>query len=130
MMFELKDINVIRIGLQPTENISSESGEVVGGPFHPSFRQLVESKVYGLILNEFFDNNKTSGRDIEIKIDKREVSNLVGQGKVNIKDIRDKYDLRKVKINGSNIDKESFFIIDENKEYEINRDKYIRQILV
>lgn len=128
MMFELKDINVIRIGLQPTENISSESGEVVGGPFHPSFRQLVESKIYGLILNKFFDTNKVSGRDIEIKIDKKEVSNIVGQNRSNIKMIREKYDLRKVKINGIDIDEDQFYIIDE-EEHLIDRKIYIENIV-
>ncbi len=38
------DINVIRIGLQPTDNIN-ENMDVIGGPFHPSFRQLVESRL-------------------------------------------------------------------------------------
>lgn len=44
LLFEYYNINVIRIGLQPTEKISLGK-DVVAGPFHPSFRQLVESKI-------------------------------------------------------------------------------------
>jgi len=40
-IYNTNGINVIRIGLQPTENIS-ESGDIMAGPFHPAFRQLVE----------------------------------------------------------------------------------------
>lgn len=130
MMFEERDINVIRIGLQPTENICSESGEVIGGPFHPSFRQLVESRIYGIILDEFFTKNKINGRDIEIKIDKREVSNIVGQNKVNIKTVRDKYGLRKVKISGVDLPKDIIYIIDEKAKYKIDRKTYIADIVL
>lgn len=40
-------INVIRIGLQPTEEINI-GREIVAGPFHPAFRELVE----GSIIND------------------------------------------------------------------------------
>lgn len=49
MLFYLNAINVIRVGLQPTENIQMGK-DVVAGPFHPSFRQLVESNIYRLSL--------------------------------------------------------------------------------
>ena len=45
-LFDEKNINVIRIGLQNTEEISdpkNSKSEVVAGPYHPAFRQLVES---------------------------------------------------------------------------------------
>ena len=43
-IFTKNNIEVIRIGLQPTEEIN-EGGELVAGPFHPAFRELVESKI-------------------------------------------------------------------------------------
>ena len=47
--FEKKKINVIRIGLQSTDTISdiskNENSEVVAGPYHETFRQLVESSM-------------------------------------------------------------------------------------
>ena len=50
-MYEDNNINVIRIGLQPTETIK-EGGDVVAGPFHPAFRELVESSLYCDIIKE------------------------------------------------------------------------------
>ena len=129
MMFELEDINVIRIGLQPTENINSESGEVVAGPFHPSFRQFVESKIYGLILNEFLESNEIVGQDLKIEINKKEVSNIVGQKSSNVKVIREKYNLRKVSINGIDMPKGYFYIIDDESKHKIDRKIYIEKYL-
>ena len=129
MMFELANINVIRIGLQPTENICSESGEVVAGPFHPSFRQLVESRIYNIVLDKFFEEHTMNSEDISIQIGKREISNLVGQKSENIKQIKEKYNLRKVKVSGIDMDEDMFFIIDSDKKYSVNRLKLIEEYL-
>lgn len=42
LMFENAGINVIRIGLQPSEQINLQ-GDVLAGPYHPAFRELVET---------------------------------------------------------------------------------------
>jgi len=44
IIFEKAGIPVIRIGLQPSEEISW-SGDILAGPYHPAFRELVESVV-------------------------------------------------------------------------------------
>jgi Histone acetyltransferase len=44
LIFERHDIKIIRIGLQPTENMQA-GRDVIAGPFHPAFRELVESKI-------------------------------------------------------------------------------------
>ncbi|MDO5754918.1 MAG: radical SAM protein [Tissierellia bacterium] len=46
-LFYAHDIPMIRIGLQSSEDIQPS---LVGGPYHPSYRQLVESK----IIDDFF----------------------------------------------------------------------------
>jgi radical SAM enzyme (TIGR01210 family) len=48
-MFADNKINVIRVGLQNTDEISdpdNKDSEVVAGPFHPAFRQLVETAMW------------------------------------------------------------------------------------
>ena len=48
-MFDDKNIEIIRVGLQNTEEISdpgTKESEVVAGPYHPAFRQLVESALW------------------------------------------------------------------------------------
>jgi histone acetyltransferase (RNA polymerase elongator complex component) len=49
IIFEHAHIPVIRIGLQPTEELGPGRG-IVAGPFHPAFRELVESRIaYGMM---------------------------------------------------------------------------------
>lgn len=129
MMFDIENINVIRVGLQPTENICSESGEVVAGPFHPSFRQLVESRIYEIVLDEFLDTHKMSGDEISIELDKKEISNLVGQKSVNIKNIKEKYHFKKVKIHGIDLNENILFVIDREKKYRLDKIEYMVQYL-
>ena len=48
-LFNRNKIKVIRIGLQNTEEISepgTEKSSVVAGPYHPAFRQLVETSMW------------------------------------------------------------------------------------
>lgn len=44
VMLKNAGINVIRVGLKSTDHIN-ESGQVIGGTYHPAFRQLVESEI-------------------------------------------------------------------------------------
>ncbi len=48
--FMQADIPVIRIGLHSSEDLRTE-GTIIAGPFHPSFRQLVEAKLYADLLD-------------------------------------------------------------------------------
>lgn len=50
-MVVANNIKVIRVGLQPTEEIN-EGGELVAGPFHPAFRELVEGSLYSDMILE------------------------------------------------------------------------------
>jgi len=44
LLFEQAGIAVIRMGLQPTEELQ-KPGTILAGPYHPSFRQLVDSSI-------------------------------------------------------------------------------------
>jgi radical SAM enzyme (TIGR01210 family) len=61
-------VNVIRIGLQPTDDIA-EGRDVVAGPFHPAFRELVEGSILAdKVRHELGENYKgiirINGRDL------------------------------------------------------------------
>ncbi len=129
MLFNYNDINVIRIGLQPTDNIA-ENKDVIAGPFHPAFRQLVEEKVYREYLKISFANNIKVNNHIQVYINKREISNFVGQSGSNLKFLEETYGIDKVKIVGKDISKESFFIISEEMHYEVRITKFLGKYLV
>ena len=118
MIYNFAGINVIRIGLQPTENIN-EGADVVAGPFHPAFRQLVESYIYRKYLEEIILENSIK-TDIEIHTRDGNISLIAGNKKANKKYFYDKY-----KINLSFKADKSEFILVESKKIDFNLDQYI-----
>ncbi|EOD01235.1 elongator complex protein 3 [Caldisalinibacter kiritimatiensis] len=127
MLFKYYGITVIRIGLQPSENITLD-GDVVAGPFHPAIRQLVESRVYREVLNQYFSENVYS-EDIVIGINKKMISTFVGQKKENIKYIKEKYNISNIKVISEEIDKDCINIyMNEAKDHIVIKD-YIQLYL-
>ncbi|GAA0176926.1 radical SAM protein [Clostridium sediminicola] len=77
-MLIANDINVIRIGLQPTEEIN-ENAEVIAGPFHPSIRELIESKIYNGIIIDIV--NKIAAEEVIITVNNKDISKLYSNKK-------------------------------------------------
>ena len=72
--YEEQGIKIIRVGLQPTKEISI-GADVLAGPFHPAFRELAES--YG--LNQRISQEE--GDDLEVIIGEKDLSTLYAGGK-------------------------------------------------
>lgn len=79
LMFREEGIEVIRVGLQPTEEIR-EGASVTAGPYHPAFGELVESEIFFDMLTE----HKPSGI-CRVRVNPADVSKVVGQKRRNIK---------------------------------------------
>ena len=81
LLFEDNGIPVIRLGLHHTESLESQ---MVAGCYHPSFRELCESKI---MYNKLFSLLKISDtRDVyEVLVSPKCVSKLIGNNKSNIK---------------------------------------------
>ncbi len=95
-MFSKKKIDVIRIGLQPTDTISepnSKNSEVVAGPFHSAFRQLVESGMWYDVIVDKIKKLNTKVREVEVIVNPQDVNNVVGQRRENISNLKDIYDV-------------------------------------
>jgi histone acetyltransferase (RNA polymerase elongator complex component) len=79
-LFTYNSIPIIRLGLQPTEQISL-NGDVVAGPFHPAFRELVESMVLNNMLQfavkEYFFKEK----EILVEVSPKDISKLYADKK-------------------------------------------------
>ena len=133
MLFEYNNINVIRVGLQPTDNIALGK-DVVAGPFHPSFRQLVNSNIYKIILDKYFQtiNGKFIKKDLFININEKKISDLVGQKSSNINYFTSKYGLNKIKVYKKDIPEEILEISVRDFNGVINMKnaigKYVKEI--
>lgn len=94
--FGKKKIDVIRIGLQNTETISDpkkEKSEVVAGPYHETFRGLVESAIYYDTIVDKIKKINTKVKEVEIRVNPQNTSNVVGYKRENINKLKDIYDV-------------------------------------
>ena len=95
-LFGKKKIKVIRIGLQNTDTIcnpeNSES-EVVAGPYHETFRQLVESSIYYDTIVNKIKKYDVKVKEIEVITHPQNVSNIVGYKRENVEKLKNMYDV-------------------------------------
>ena len=97
-MYEDNNVNVIRIGLQPTETIT-EGKDVIAGPFHPSFRELVEGSIY----KDYIKDNLKDKKEGTVIINPKDISILYANKKMFFNElIKDGYTLKVVTSNDIN----------------------------
>ena len=117
-LFNKKNIQIIRIGLQTTEEICSpeaESSDVVAGPYHPAFRQLVESSLwYDSILDKIKKLNDKV-KIAQIIANPMDVNNIIGHKKENIMKLKETYNLDIQIVQNENIKKGTIKIVELEK---------------
>ena len=95
-MFADKNIEIIRVGLQNTEEISepgSKQSEVVAGPYHPAFRQLVESSMwYDAIVGKIKKLN-VKVKEVQVTVNPIDANNVIGHKKENVFKLKEMYDV-------------------------------------
>ena len=95
-MFNKNGIEVIRVGLQNTDEITDpniEGSEVVAGPYHPAFRQLVESGLwYDAIVTKIKQLN-VKVKKVQVTINPQDVNNVIGHKRENVEKLKDMYSL-------------------------------------
>ena len=95
-MFADKKIDIIRVGLQNTDEITdpkNEKSEVVAGPYHPAFRQLVESGMWHDSIVEKIKKLNVKVKEVEVTVNPIDKNNVIGHKKENIKKLKDTYDV-------------------------------------
>ncbi|MBP6063661.1 MAG: radical SAM protein [Fusobacteriaceae bacterium] len=112
-LIELNDIKIIRVGLQPSEDLREE-GIILDGPFHPAFRDLLEGEIYSLFFEFLLKNNTVS---LDILANEKNISKILGNKGVN----KEKYkNILNVKIdNNLSLD-----------EITVNSTKYTRKYIL
>lgn len=86
-MFEDAGIDVIRIGLQTTDNICEAT---VVGPYHSAMGELVRSEIYKRRIEKYISENGLSG-EVEYIVPEGEISKAVGQKRSNIEYFKERY---------------------------------------
>ena len=78
------DIRIIRVGLHPSEELEKR---MLGGPYHPAFRELCESRIMLDRLNKQLCG-LPQGK-YEVAVNPRDISRMSGQHKSNVKKLGD-----------------------------------------
>ncbi len=127
-MFTDKKIEVIRVGLQNTDEIcnpGNKESEVVAGPFHPAFGQLVESSMWYDAIVEKIKKLNVKVKEVEVTVNPIDANNVIGHKKENVIKLKDTYEVdlivkqdEKIKQGKSKIEVTKTYndFLEENKE--------------
>ena len=130
-MFADKKIEVIRVGLQNTDEICNpkeKKSEVVAGPFHPAFRQLVESSMWYDAIVEKIKKLNAKVKEVEVTVNPIDINNVIGHKKENVIKLKEIYEVdlivkqdEKVKQGRSKIEVTKTYnnFLDEEKDKKI-----------
>ncbi|MBQ1222876.1 MAG: radical SAM protein [Oscillospiraceae bacterium] len=96
-IFTEKDIPVIRLGLNPTDELSN-SGSVAGGAYHPALGELVWSRFFYNMAREKLLGSDVSGKTVSLFVHPRRLSVMAGQHRCNSKALTTEFNLKKLRI--------------------------------
>ncbi|HBF6156585.1 TPA: radical SAM protein [Clostridioides difficile] len=89
VLFYVNNINVIRVGLQATDDIQIGKA-VLAGAYHPAFRELVEADMIKDYLEFVILQNKNI-KQMLVKSNKKNISKIIGNKKTNVKYMEEKF---------------------------------------
>ena len=94
-LFDAAGVEVLRIGLQETENLPHA---VLAGPRHPAFGELAQGEVFLRRMTAALCGRACAGADVTFAVPLGRTSAAVGQKKQNILDLRQKFGLKSIKV--------------------------------
>lgn len=99
-LFEAANIPIIRLGLNPTEDLSG--GQAFAGAYHPAFGELVKSK---LLLDQaaLLLKDVQPGAMPVLLVNQSDVSAMVGQHRANIEALCRAFSLAEVKVRAGDV---------------------------
>ena len=95
--FTAAGIPVIRLGLQTTPEME-KTGSIVAGPFHPSFRSLVEEAIFFDMAFSLLSKLDVKGREVAFTVSPRDVSSFRGHKNRNLQDIKKRFNLNGISL--------------------------------
>lgn len=94
-LFEQRGIPVIRLGLNPTDELSS--GQAVAGAYHPALGELVYSRIF---FHRAADRLEKLApvKNAEIFVNACDVSKMTGQRKKNLIELKERFSLEEIRV--------------------------------
>ncbi|MDD2619744.1 MAG: radical SAM protein [Syntrophomonadaceae bacterium] len=98
--FQAQSIPVIRMGLQPSEELRSP-GTIIAGPFHPAFGELVEQEIFKeqahKAIKSFMMANGPH-KTISIIVHPKDISKMTGHKRKTVSYLKEFYEIDELKI--------------------------------
>lgn len=88
-IFEEANVSVLRVGLHPSEGLLS-GNELVTGPFHQSFKELVLTKIWRQQLQPLIENQEA--KNLKVFVSQKEMNYAIGYGATNKKMLQERFD--------------------------------------
>ena len=99
-MFDEANIPIIRMGLNPTEDLSG--GDAVGGAYHPALGELVRSRMM-LDKARLLLKDAAPESSVVLGVNRSDVSKMAGQHRCNIDTLKTELRLKDVKIREADV---------------------------
>ena len=126
VLFYINNINVIRVGLQATDDIQLGKG-VVAGPYHPAFRELVESEMIKDYLDYIVKENEISG-ELIVNSNNKNISKIVGNKRSNKIYMKQKYNIN-LKTMPKDLPVDELSIVSSKGEFTVNMNEIYNKLL-
>jgi histone acetyltransferase (RNA polymerase elongator complex component) len=108
-LYEAAGIRILRLGLHQSEDIKA-GAEVVAGPVHPAFGELVYSEIWRRKIAQQLDQMPEAGKSLIIHVSAPEVSRVIGLNRRNINFFRQAYGFTSIKVVGDRETGNSFLL--------------------
>jgi len=110
-LFAEQGIPVLRMGLQPTEDLSA--GAAVAGPYHPAFGELVKSRILYEIAVSLL--RQTEETEVTLLVRKDRLSAMIGQHRGNLLKLRQIFPEKHIRITPGNCEEWEIRLQSEEK---------------
>ena len=107
-LFEAAGIPVIRLGLNPTEELSG--GAALAGAYHPALGELVWSRILRNQAEQMLAEQNCKGKTVTIRVPEKKLSQMLGQKRCNITWLQKRFSLVNI-IVASDSDREQISIL-------------------
>ncbi len=90
IFFESRNIDIIRLGLHESESLKND---MIGGVYHPAFKEICENRIFLKKAVSILDNNINSDT-VKFIVSPKSISKFKGQKKYNINYLERKYNIK------------------------------------
>ena len=97
LLFKQEDINVIRMGLQASDDLEDGS-TILAGPYHPAFGHLVYSEIFWDKALAAIESVKYVKDTLTIFVNPRSISKMRGLNNSNIKKLKKRYHFKLIEV--------------------------------